>query len=189
MKKSKMPLQTAKNASKLHKHVGKLLQELFPNYEVRQEYSVSRVNPGFASNREKFDWVVLGLQIVIEIHGIQHYVPTCFGGITIEEAKKIFEKRQKVDAEKQEAALEAGWAYLVVKYTEKNISLIELSERISESIDNMSEAKKIEPARPKAKIQSRGFVSGQKQKIPGRPFQKPKEKYKWPKRKIKNRQK
>lgn len=167
--------------------MGKLLEELFPNYEVRQEYSVSRVNPGFPSNREKFDFIVLGLKIVIEAHGIQHYNPICFGGITIDRAKKIFAKRQKVDTEKQEAAQKAGWAYLVVKYTEKKIGPKELSERISETIKNTTPAEEIKPAKPKAKIKNRGFVAGGGEKIPNRPFQKLKGKHKWPTRKIPRR--
>lgn len=189
MKRAKTALQTAKNASKLHKHVGRLLSELFPNYEVRQEYSVSRVNPGFASNREKFDWAVLGLNIIVEIHGQQHYRPVCFGGITLDEAKAIFRRRQDKDEEKQEAASKAGWAYLVVKYTEKDISLEELSTRVSQAIKDASPAEEIVPAKPKAKIQNRGFQqrAEYRQKILSRPFQKPKGGYKWPTRKIPTR--
>ncbi|MHA2069837.1 MAG: hypothetical protein ACXABY_36190, partial [Candidatus Thorarchaeota archaeon] len=61
MKRAKIPEQLAKNASKQHKYVGELLQEnpMFRNYMIRQEYPVSRVNPSYESNREKFDWVVL----------------------------------------------------------------------------------------------------------------------------------
>jgi len=174
MKTSKLPTQLAKNASKLHKHIGKLLVELFPHNIVRQEYPVSKVNPSFKSNREKFDWVVLGINVVVEVHGQQHYKPVCFGGITIDEAKIIFRKRQEVDWEKQEAAFKAGWAYLVVKYTETKLSAEGLLSRVSEAIEESKTAEEIKSARPKAKIQSRGF-------------QKHEGKYKWPKRKIQTR--
>ncbi len=175
MKRAKTPQQLAKNASKLHKHVGQLLVGLFPNYEVRQEYPVSKVHVGFKSNREKFDWVVLGLNVVVEVHGEQHYRPVCFGGITGDQAKRNFRKRQEVDWDKQDAAQRAGWAYLVVKYDEKKMTAEELSSRISEAIENSKPAEEITPAKPKAKIQGRGF-----QKIEGY-------KHKWPTRQIPSR--
>ena len=52
MKRSKLPQQLAKNASKLHIHTGNLLVQLFPGYEIRQEYPVNKVNCGFNSGRE-----------------------------------------------------------------------------------------------------------------------------------------
>lgn len=175
MKRAKLPQQLAKNASKLHRHVGNLLTELFPGYEVRQEYPVNKVNPSFNSGREKFDWIVLGLNIVVEIHGEQHYRPVCFGGVTLEQAKKNFRKRQDVDWEKQEAAQKAGWAYLVIKYDETKITAEKLSSRISEAISNSQPAEEIAPAKPKAKIQNQSN------------WQKPKDGYKWPTRKIPSR--
>jgi hypothetical protein len=174
MKSSKTPLQLAKNASKLHKHIGLLLVELFPSYEVRQEYPVSKVNIGYKSNREKFDWVVVGLNIVIEVHGEQHYKPVCFGGITGEQAKRNFVKRQQVDWEKQEAAQKAGWAYVVVKYNEKNITADKLSDKCVMAIADSQPAEEIKRVKPKAKIQSRGFNNNN-------------EKSKWPTKKIPSR--
>jgi hypothetical protein len=171
MAKSKDIYNTAKNASKLHKKVGELLtseDSFLSKYEIRQEYPVSKVNPSFKSNREKFDWVILGLKIVIEAHGIQHYTPTCFGGITQDEAKINFLSQLQRDEDKMNAALDAGWGYVVVKYTEKDITIEELIEKINNA--EWHESKEI-AERPKAKIQSRGF-------------QKHKGKYKWPKRKI-----
>lgn len=185
MVKSKTIHQTAKNASKLHKIIGDHLTELFPNYEVRQEYSVNKVNEGFYSGREKFDWIVLGLKIVCEIHGEQHYRPVCFGGITMTEAKRNFEKRVDVDKLKEEAARDAGWAYVVVKYTEKKITSEELSTKINEAIKDSEPAKEIKSAKPKCIIQGRGFQKdGPKQKIQSRGFSKAKDGYKWPKRKL-----
>ena len=174
MKKSKLPQQLAKNASKLHKHVGKLLVQLFPGYEVRQEYPVNKINLGFKSGREKFDWIVLGLNVVIEAHGIQHFKKTCFGGITGDEAKRNFRKQRERDWKKEEAVREAGWAYVVVKYTEKDITLAELSSKILEAIKDSQIAKEIVPAKFKVKLQSRGF-------------QKPQNGYQWPTRKIQSR--
>jgi len=142
------------------------------------------VNDSFPSGREKFDWVVLGLKIVIEIHGQQHYEPVCFGGILMSKAKKNFEKRVRVDKEKQDAAELAGWAYLVVKYTEKKITAEELASRINESMKAVKPSEKPKPYKHKAKIQSQGFKKdGPKQKIQSRGFQKLSVNNKWYKRK------
>jgi very-short-patch-repair endonuclease len=171
MKSSKIPTDLNKNASKLHKHIGELLVEIFPGYEIRQEYCVSKVNPEFPSNREKFDWVILKLNVVCEIHGEQHYSPTCFGGISEDEAKKNFIKRQEVDLQKENAAREAGWAYIVIPYWNNKIDSGTLKDLIIEALEQAGPLKEFE--KPKQKLQSRGF-----QKRPEG------YKYKWPKKKI-----
>jgi len=173
---TKLPQQLAKNASKLHKRVGKLIsckESPYSNYEIRQEVRVSDINPDYKSNREKFDWVILGLKVVIEIHGEQHYSPVCFGGMDIEKAKRVFLQRLRLDEKKQTAAKEAKWAYVVVKYTEKNITLEELVDKISDALEEVEEGI-YQDNKLKAKIQSRGF-------------QKHEGEYKWPTRKIQSR--
>jgi len=187
-KTSKTPLKIAKNASKLHRHVGELLDscKMFENFEIRQEYRVHLVNPEFESNREKFDWVVLGMNVIIECHGKQHYTPTRFGGPKDEQKKlRDFKALKARDEAKQTAAEKAGWAYVVVSYKEDEITEEELLDRIRKAItksalaksaeslsllEKVTKKKKEEP-RYKAKIQSPGF-------------QKPKGKYQWPKRKL-----
>jgi hypothetical protein len=185
MKRSKIPSNLAKNASKLHKKIGILLTEshVFRGYEIRQEYRVSDVNPGFKSNREKFDWAILGLNVIIEVHGEQHYKPVCFGGISEEEAIEKYRDTKRRDSNKEEAAHMAGWAYVVVKYNEKDITEEELSNRIKEalaavivtkSMDKIAKMMEESANKKKARIQSRGF-------------QKNKAKYQWPKKKIQSR--
>lgn len=159
---------------------------MFKNFEIRQEYRVKAVNPDFDSNREKFDWAVLGMKVIVECHGKQHYEPTRFGGPKDEEKKRRdFRALQERDAAKKKAAEEAGWAYIVVSYKEEKITEEELLKRIRDEITKAALAKtdeslsileavtkkKKEPPKNKAKIQGRGF-----QKPPGG--------YKWPKRKL-----
>ena len=194
MRRSRLPQETAKNASKLHQKVGMLLVELFPRYAVRQEYSVNLINPSFLSKREKFDWVVLGLNIVVEIHGEQHYSPVCFGGIVKEKAKRELRKRKEKDWEKEQAALSANWLYIVVKFDEKGITTEELSSKIIEAEKKcpflQKETGNIKPI----KIQNKGFGK-QQSKLPkskkGWPkskegWPKPKNGYNWPKQRIEN---
>lgn len=178
MKRSNSVYKTAKNASKLHRRVGALLtheDSSFKHYDIRQEYHVSKVNKSYSSNREKYDWVVISLQVVIEVHGLQHYKPCCFGGITLDKAKENFRGQQERDEAKKIAAEEAGWTYVIVKYNEKKISLDELTKRIAHAVYEAPRAREVVSVKPKAKLQTRGF-------------QKPPEGYKkqWPKRKLKH---
>jgi len=108
-----------KCASLAHVFIGELLKDTFPNFEIRQEYPVKSINSKYKSGREKFDWVVLGLKIVIEIMGQQHYGPVCFGGISIEEAKKNYVKQINRDYLKKKAAIDCGWTYISIKYNEE----------------------------------------------------------------------
>lgn len=171
MKRSKLPTQLAKNASKLHRHIGDLLTDSqFANYELRQEYNVSKVNHDYSSNREKFDWAIIGLNVVIEIHGEQHYRPVCFGGMTQDEAERNFRRRQELDEEKKLAAEEACWGYVVVKYTEKDITLDELTLRIRQAIESSKEGV-YEQKKQKVKILQKKNYSWPKRKIQSRGFQ------------------
>ena len=74
------------------------------------------------------------------------------------------------------SARKAGYAYVIVKYTERGISTTDLWNKISKAIAdiNTEEIKEIKPAKPKAKIQSKGF-------------QKPQKDYQWPTKKIQSR--
>lgn len=56
------------------------------------------------------------LKVVIEVHGQQHYMPVCFGGISKEEATKRYHDQVERDLEKKAAAEEAGWTYIAVRY-------------------------------------------------------------------------
>ena len=166
----KLPKDTAKNASKLHKRVGELLVELFPVMNIQQECCVSEVNKNFKSNREKFDWVIFDLQIVIEVHGEQHYTYVCFGGEQKFNAKQKFSKQVHSDIKKQKAVEDIGWAYVEVKYTEKKISKEELLDKIDAALKAIEPVEEEEKPKPKSRL-----------------GQKPKGGYKWPKRKLQSR--
>lgn len=174
MKKKKTIYQTAKNASKLHRRILELLSSedsMFKNYNIRQEVSVKDINPTFSTRREKIDIIINDLRVCIEVHGRQHYTKVCFGGIDGQEAERKFKEQQDRDYKKQKAVEEAGWAYIAIPYTDKNIDLGELTRRIKEALDAVEEY--IEVEKPKQKIKSQGFRS----KPEGY-------KYKWPQRKI-----
>jgi hypothetical protein len=139
LKRTKPPADLAANVSKLHKRVLDLLTgdtSPYRFYDIRQEYPVNKVNPEFRSGREKFDVVILGLNVIIEIHGEQHFNEVCFGGKPLHEAKEDLIKRKRMDRKKQQAAEEVFWAYVVVRFDEKNITLEELSNKIRVACDD-----------------------------------------------------
>jgi len=173
-KNKKIPAQLAKNASKLHRRVGDLLMDdssPYKRYIIRQEVRVSDINPEFSSNRERFDWVILEpIRVVIEVMGIQHTKPARFGGISEEEARRIFKEQQERDEAKKQAAIDAGWGYIAISYKEHNITIEDLVEYIKEAIKNRKDIHEVNiKEKPKQKIEST-----QKQ---------------WPKHKLKSKNK
>ena len=178
MKTSKRPRELAKNASGLHKHVGTLLTEIeaFKGFEIRQEYPVKKVNPKFKSGREKFDWVILGARIIIECHGKQHYDPIRFGGVDADQAKRNLIATQGRDEKKREAAYQAGWTYVVVKYDEASITAEKLADRIREELACTVVQKSLE-----------SYTDIVRTNIAKTKTQKQKVKTKWPSRKIPSR--
>jgi len=131
-KSSRFKQSYRKNASKLHKAVGDMLaaSPLLCNYRIYQEYPVNKISPYFDSGREKFDWVILDLMVVIECHGKQHYEPVRFGGITEEEATDKYREQVIRDLKKKHAAEKAGFTYVVYRYDEKDISASSLMAKI-----------------------------------------------------------
>lgn len=130
-KQSRFQQSYRASASKYHKTVGDMLHasEVFKNYKIYQEYPVNRVSAYYDSGREHYDWVILDLEIVIEVMGQQHYAPVRFGGITQEEAEEKFLAQKERDQAKRRAAEESGWTYIVFKYDEE-ISILSLLKKI-----------------------------------------------------------
>ena len=123
VKSSRFKFEYRKNASKLHRAVGDFLRGsiILGVHEIYQEYPVNRVHPNYPNSSHHFDWVIPGLQIVIEAHGKQHFEPTAFDG-NWDTALDSFRGIQSRDKQKKEAAREAGYVYIEVPYTHKNFN-------------------------------------------------------------------
>ena len=123
MKTSRFKYEYRKSASKQHKLVGEILRtsEFFSQYQSFQEYPVSLVNTNYPHSREHYDWIVKELKLVIEVMGEQHFKPVQFGGITLEEAEEQFHCTKIRDRAKKRAAIEAGWTYITINYSDKDI--------------------------------------------------------------------
>jgi hypothetical protein len=149
MKTSRFRHSYRENSSRLHRKVGEILRApagYFSGYKIYQEYPVQKVNPDWHSGRHHFDWVILDLRVIIEVHGEQHYKPVCFGGISEEEAEAKLTQQQMSDAAKREAALDAGWAYVAIPWDMVDrltsgflVDLIEASERRPPHVEDRHE--------------------------------------------------
>ncbi len=145
MKSSRFKHDYSASASKLHKQVGEILRDsLFKNYHIYQEYPVNKINPAYPSGREKFDWYIKDLNLVIEVHGQQHYGPVCFGGVSEQEAEANFKRQKFRDAMKRDAAIAAGSTYIIIKYDEK-INAETIFKKITEANDTLEESIEFDP--------------------------------------------
>ncbi len=123
MKNSRLQFEYRENASSGHKKIGDLLRSAYPFNKVYQEYPVSRINPDCKNTKYHFDWVILDLCIVIEVHGQAHYFPVQFGGISEDQASEAYMDTVFRDKQKEAFARQAGYSYVVIPYTElKDIS-------------------------------------------------------------------
>jgi hypothetical protein len=128
-----------KTASALHRRVGDCIRSsvVLSGYQIYQEYPVNKVNPSFDSGREKFDWAITDLHIILECHGEQHYRPVTFGGIGLSEARVRFEAQQERDIAKKESAISAGWTYVSIPYTDEDkISEVYILDLIGRNCNN-----------------------------------------------------
>lgn len=116
MKSSRFQFQYRESASKLHRTVGEVLRKSFSGYRVYQEYPVSRINPSYRDTSHHFDWVILDLNVVIECNGEQHESISCFGGTDCLSALENLTATRRRDIRKMEAAIEAGWTYIVIPW-------------------------------------------------------------------------
>lgn len=128
------------NASKAHKTIGELLESspYFSNMRFYQEYPVNKIYPYYDSGREKFDWVILDIQVIIEMNGQHHYQPVRYGGISLEEAEIKLKEQIVRDAAKKNAAIAAGYAYVVFKYDE-DITMERLFSKMEEAFKLVKE--------------------------------------------------
>lgn len=119
MKNRRFQHKYRKSTSRLHRSVGSIIRHgSLSGNKIYQEYPVNLVNPHYPHGSHKFDWVLPQLKLVIECHGKQHYDVVDFGGQGFEKALEAFKAGQSRDGQKREAALSAGYTYVVIPYTD-----------------------------------------------------------------------
>ena len=124
MKQTKYQYAYRSNSSKLHLKVGEVLRNpnnSFSNFRIYQEYPVKSLVSTYSNSRHRFDWVILDLQLVIECHGKQHFVKADFGGKRDGSEVDNLKAIQERDLQKKNAAIEAGYTYIVIPYSDIKI--------------------------------------------------------------------
>lgn len=151
------------HASKLHKRVGEILttSPLFRLYTLEQEYNVKKVHPDFHLNCF-YDWVILELRVIIEVHGRQHYKPVDFGN-DYEKALTGFHDTQRRDKLKEQAAKIAGWHYVIVTQDEvASLTDTKLLDMIEASIDLGNNTVYSKPKKPNKGSRHKEMLDRQK---------------------------
>lgn len=115
-------MKYASNASRLHKKVGEALAATSPfkAYTLQQEVAVSSLFSEYTNNRDRYDWVVPKLKLVIECHGIQHYKFQTFGA-DAEKALQDWRESLRRDERKRQIAVDNGWTFIEVPYTDEKV--------------------------------------------------------------------
>jgi hypothetical protein len=105
------------SASKYHKAMGSLLEELnLTGLGICQEQNVKEICPDHPNPLDRFDFYIPALSLVIEVHGEQHYKSVRFGGISEEKAAFNFAKGSIRDVEKALSAKKSGLIYVAFSY-------------------------------------------------------------------------
>lgn len=106
------------NQSKFHEKVRQILcNDWWRNYRAYQEVPVAEVCD-YYDNRHRFDWYIPDLNLVIELHGQQHYHLTNRGNVGAAQAERDFKEGRARDHMKKLAAEEAGYKYVEISYKE-----------------------------------------------------------------------
>jgi hypothetical protein len=123
MKSSRFQWAYRESASSLHRAVGETLRNstMFSNYQIYQEYPVNRVSPDYPESSHHFDWVVMDVFVVIECHGKQHYEAVDFSGKAEDGGIGALQSTRRRDNKKKQAAIEAGFTYIEIPYTDEKL--------------------------------------------------------------------
>jgi hypothetical protein len=87
--------------------------------KIYQEVPVISLVPKYKWNQHRYDIYIATLDVILELHGKQHYVATAFGSMSYEEKMKQFREIQFRDSAKKQAALESGYSYKEIPWNLK----------------------------------------------------------------------
>ena len=105
--------------SKFHNKVREILvsDPILKGFFAYQEVPVKDLCEDYDANHY-FDWYIEELNLVVELHGAQHYKVVNFGNISYEAAQSNFRDIRKRDRQKKEAAEASGLFYLEISHKE-----------------------------------------------------------------------
>lgn len=141
-----------------------LLQAGLGGLDIQQEVPVQSLCPLHKNGRDRFDYYLPSLGVVVELHGEQHFKPVSFGGISKNAAKNNYVKRVKVDEQKAISARQAGYLYVVFRHNDL-ITLDEFTNRINIErayqgripVEKVQPIKKVDEFKEKARLANKEY--------------------------------
>ncbi len=92
----------------------------FKQVQCFQEVPICNLIDGYDSIHEAADWYIESYNLIIELHGNQHYKATSFGNMSYNEKIVSFNNIRYRDNKKKTALLNAGYNYLEIPYKLKD---------------------------------------------------------------------
>jgi hypothetical protein len=129
------------NQSSFHEAVRTIFSTdpIFSKMHCYQEVEVAELIPEYPHKGQRYDWYINEMNVVIELHGKQHYVRTNFGTTGYSVSVKNFKDMQARDSAKKLAAEEAGLLYIEIPYTmQKGLTAAAILELIQRSLHGTS---------------------------------------------------
>ena len=107
--------------SNFHQEVREIFStdSFFSMYHCYQEVFVCDLIPEYPYRMHRFDWYIDELATVVELHGQQHFMPVRFGDSSYAQVQQLFRDNQTRDKAKRQAAIEAGYRYVSISYTQR----------------------------------------------------------------------
>lgn len=109
------------SASDFHNKVREIFctDAYFKQIQCYQEVLVSSLVETYPNNLDAVDWYIETLNLVIELHGEQHYKPTSFGNESAIQKRINFNNIKYRDNKKKTALLDSGYNYIEIPYNLK----------------------------------------------------------------------
>lgn len=110
------------NASDFHNNLKEIFctDTYFKQIQCFQEVPVNNLVENYDSPLEAVDWYIESLNVVIELHGEQHYKMTSFGNTSFNQKKINFNNIKYRDNKKKTALINSGFNFIEISYKDKN---------------------------------------------------------------------
>jgi hypothetical protein len=130
--KWKNQYQYIESASNFHNRIRDLFitDSMFKNMNCYQEVPVVDLIRDYSNRLHRFDWYVEEFDMVIELHGMQHYKRVNFGNVSYEQSARDFKDIKRRDTMKRLAALDSGLEYKEIHYKHAHKSLTYIKQLI-----------------------------------------------------------
>ena len=97
------------------------MKQVLDDIKIEYMYNSTHNNLKSSKGRLRFDFIIPTINesfFMIELNGIQHYLPQRFGGTTDERANENFERQVLHDELKRRYCEDNGYPLLIIKYDE-----------------------------------------------------------------------